>query len=565
MGYKNRTQARLETETCLSETLLFATMCIIGLPVDVHVRDGSVYSGIFHTASVDKDYGIVLKEAKLTRKGKLVANVANGSVMETLVILSCDLVQVVAKGVLFPADGINGNVASDYVEAAVVEVPSSEILENEAKESNKSAVDKKKLNDNRISAENKITSANGFLPNKVLKEHDGRKFTNHSVIAMEVDLRKKDMTDISKVGFTVTCSRCNLSEEAPGASVLGRQIGDERSQGEHDHQKQKFQLQREKSVFTSATVLCRMMKFKAQIQSFSTSHTAVLCLSEGKTIEEGRGTRKLSPNGLSCGNAVGSSISTASSPLVEVTSESHSGSLSSSADVISSQSSESTKISKEFKLNPGAKIFCPSFATPISANAVPAVSSMAYVPSNSSMIPAVAVAVAAAQPEVAISPFAPRPSVTAKFAPYTNLAAVNSVLIVGHMGNRTQPLRYAGQYHAVQAAPAYVPPNSQAVVVGRLGQLVYVQSVPHDLIHSTATISPISARPLLTPHQVQYPKHQGSATGQALQMCAPPPFIASGQQPFAMPNHIPLLQPPIPANRAIPVPGSNALFSTKFP
>ncbi|XP_015577166.2 polyadenylate-binding protein-interacting protein 4 isoform X5 [Ricinus communis] len=544
MGYKNRTQARLETETCLSETLLFATMCIIGLPVDVHVRDGSVYSGIFHTASVDKDYGIVLKEAKLTRKGKLVANVANGSVMETLVILSCDLVQVVAKGVLFPADGINGNVASDYVEAAVVEVPSSEILENEAKESNKSAVDKKKLNDNRISAENKITSANGFLPNKVLKEHDGRKFTNHSVIAMEVDLRKKDMTDISK------------SEEAPGASVLGRQIGDERSQGEHDHQKQKFQLQREKS--------------DDEVQS--SNSISVLCLSEGKTIEEGRGTRKLSPNGLSCGNAVGSSISTASSPLVEVTSESHSGSLSSSADVISSQSSESTKISKEFKLNPGAKIFCPSFATPISANAVPAVSSMAYVPSNSSMIPAVAVAVAAAQPEVAISPFAPRPSVTAKFAPYTNLAAVNSGAgpqfsqpIVGHMGNRTQPLRYAGQYHAVQAAPAYVPPNSQAVVVGRLGQLVYVQSVPHDLIHSTATISPISARPLLTPHQVQYPKHQGSATGQALQMCAPPPFIASGQQPFAMPNHIPLLQPPIPANRAIPVPGSNALFSTKFP
>ncbi|XP_048234940.1 uncharacterized protein LOC8282898 isoform X1 [Ricinus communis] len=559
MGYKNRTQARLETETCLSETLLFATMCIIGLPVDVHVRDGSVYSGIFHTASVDKDYGIVLKEAKLTRKGKLVANVANGSVMETLVILSCDLVQVVAKGVLFPADGINGNVASDYVEAAVVEVPSSEILENEAKESNKSAVDKKKLNDNRISAENKITSANGFLPNKVLKEHDGRKFTNHSVIAMEVDLRKKDMTDISK--FLIAERRsswCLSSWENPVNYFFDRQIGDERSQGEHDHQKQKFQLQREKS--------------DDEVQS--SNSISVLCLSEGKTIEEGRGTRKLSPNGLSCGNAVGSSISTASSPLVEVTSESHSGSLSSSADVISSQSSESTKISKEFKLNPGAKIFCPSFATPISANAVPAVSSMAYVPSNSSMIPAVAVAVAAAQPEVAISPFAPRPSVTAKFAPYTNLAAVNSgagpqfsqpLQIVGHMGNRTQPLRYAGQYHAVQAAPAYVPPNSQAVVVGRLGQLVYVQSVPHDLIHSTATISPISARPLLTPHQVQYPKHQGSATGQALQMCAPPPFIASGQQPFAMPNHIPLLQPPIPANRAIPVPGSNALFSTKFP
>lgn len=41
----------------LSDALLFATMCIIGLPVDVHVKDGSIYSGIFHTACVDDDYG----------------------------------------------------------------------------------------------------------------------------------------------------------------------------------------------------------------------------------------------------------------------------------------------------------------------------------------------------------------------------------------------------------------------------------------------------------------------------------------------------------------------------
>jgi len=33
------------------------------------------------------------------------------------------------------------------------------------------------------------------------------------------------------------------------------------------------------------------------------------------------------------------------------------------------------------------------------------------------------------------------------------------------MGSRAQPqpLRYSGQYHAVQAAPAFVPPNSQSV------------------------------------------------------------------------------------------------------
>ena len=55
MGLNNKA----EEENCsMNEALLFATMCIIGLPVDVHLKDGSVYSGIFHTASVEKEYGV---------------------------------------------------------------------------------------------------------------------------------------------------------------------------------------------------------------------------------------------------------------------------------------------------------------------------------------------------------------------------------------------------------------------------------------------------------------------------------------------------------------------------
>lgn len=41
----------------LSDVLLFTTMCIVGHPVDVYVKDGSIYSGTFHTACVDKEYG----------------------------------------------------------------------------------------------------------------------------------------------------------------------------------------------------------------------------------------------------------------------------------------------------------------------------------------------------------------------------------------------------------------------------------------------------------------------------------------------------------------------------
>lgn len=41
--------------------------------------------------------GIVLKKARMTKKGKVDANVPNGELIETLVILSGDLVQVVTK------------------------------------------------------------------------------------------------------------------------------------------------------------------------------------------------------------------------------------------------------------------------------------------------------------------------------------------------------------------------------------------------------------------------------------------------------------------------------------
>ncbi|KAK9268506.1 hypothetical protein L1049_000258 [Liquidambar formosana] len=263
-----------------------------------------------------------------------------------------------------------------------------------------------------------------------------------------------------------------------------------------------------------------------------------------------------------------SGVSTSSSSAVDVSSESGLSSLATPTEMAPPRSSASNSNAKEFKLNPGAKIFSPSFTNPRSASppAVPTVASMSYISNNSPVVP-----VAAVQPEIGISPLAPRPSLPVKLVPYTNLTAVNggsgsqySQPIVGHMGSRTQPIRYAGQYHPVQAGSTYVHPNSQAVMVGRLGQLFYVHPVSHDVVQGAAAMSPVPARPLLTPHQVQFPKHQGNAAAQALQLCVPPPFVGA-QQPFAVPSQIPLLQPPFPASRPIAVPGSNGLFGSKFP
>ena len=41
----------------LAEALLLATVCMVGLPVEVQVRDGSAYAGVLHTACVDDGYG----------------------------------------------------------------------------------------------------------------------------------------------------------------------------------------------------------------------------------------------------------------------------------------------------------------------------------------------------------------------------------------------------------------------------------------------------------------------------------------------------------------------------
>lgn len=137
--------------------------------------------------------------------------------------------------------------------------------------------------------------------------------------------------------------------------------------------------------------------------------------------------------------------------------------------------------------------------------------------------------------------------------------------IVGHLGSRTQPIRYAGQYHPVQPGTTYVHPTSQNVMVGRLGPLVYVHPVSHDVVQGAAAFSRVSTFPLLTSHQVHLPKHQGnSTTAQALQFCSTPPFVAAGQQPFTVPSHLPISQQHFPVIHPMPFTGSNGFLGSKF-
>ncbi|KAF5948832.1 uncharacterized protein LOC114277075 [Camellia sinensis] len=561
MGCRNREFSGEEraVQASLSDALLFTTMCIIGLPVDVHVKDGSIYSGIFHTACLENDYGVVLKKARMTKKGNCDANVASGDVIETLVVISEDLVQVVAKGILLPGNGVACNVAGDYVGDIADTIPSLECADREVKmeKSSKTNTDRMQTSKTRRTPHTENGITHRFTSTKVC--HVGN--------PLEVEHGKSDGIHPVK------------KDEASSALVNGRQIGDGRSQGKQFDYEAKSDFQKKELTH--------------EVQGSGSSFDA--CFTQSKAVEGIRSdmSSKLLPNGApsdhplpsigelnsqcqdrhtseenAYSNAISSAVSTSDTSFVKGNTESRVSSSSTLTEMVPPKSSHSA--SKEFKLNPEAKVFCPSFANhrSVTPPAVPTVANVAYIPDNFPVVP-----IASAQPEVEISPFVPRSSLPVKFVPYGNFVAGSGIgdsqysqPIIGHIGNRTQSVRYDGQHHhSIQAGPAYMHPNSQNVMVGRLGQLIYMHPFSHDVNQGAAAFSQVSNRHLLTPHQGHLPKHQGNAAAQALQLCVTPPFIA-GQQPFAAAqSHIPLPQPPFPVIRSIPVPGSNGLFSTKFP
>ncbi|KAK8465030.1 hypothetical protein PHAVU_010G133101 [Phaseolus vulgaris] len=92
------------------DRLVYLTSCLIGQHVEAQVKNGSIYSGIFHATNTDKDYGIILKMACLTKDGSLQGQrfrveSFSKAPSKTLIIPSNDLVQVIAKDVSVFRDG----------------------------------------------------------------------------------------------------------------------------------------------------------------------------------------------------------------------------------------------------------------------------------------------------------------------------------------------------------------------------------------------------------------------------------------------------------------------------
>ncbi|KAA3478459.1 polyadenylate-binding protein-interacting protein 3-like isoform X1 [Gossypium australe] len=97
-------------ESSSRDRLVYMTTCLIGHMVEVHVKNGSIYSGIFHATDAEKDFGIVLKMARLVKDGTLQGNKAvtefiSKAPTKILIIPAKELVQVIAKDVAVTSDG----------------------------------------------------------------------------------------------------------------------------------------------------------------------------------------------------------------------------------------------------------------------------------------------------------------------------------------------------------------------------------------------------------------------------------------------------------------------------
>ncbi|KAH7656547.1 Protein interacting with poly(A)-binding protein [Dioscorea alata] len=98
------------------DRLIYVMACLIGQPVEVHVRNGSVISGIFHASNAAKDFGIVLKMARVTKDGSMKEQKPAPIFVkkpETMIIPARELVQVLAKDVPLNNDELTNGHARD--------------------------------------------------------------------------------------------------------------------------------------------------------------------------------------------------------------------------------------------------------------------------------------------------------------------------------------------------------------------------------------------------------------------------------------------------------------------
>ncbi|KAJ0250506.1 Polyadenylate-binding protein-interacting protein 3 [Hirschfeldia incana] len=119
-------------DTPSRDRFVYLTTCMIGHRVEVHLKNGSVYSGIFHAADLENNFGIILKMACLIRKGclrgmKPCASLVSKPPLKIFIIPAEELVQVIAKDL--PVD------SNDVSNSAQCEKPSELLTDSSISQS----------------------------------------------------------------------------------------------------------------------------------------------------------------------------------------------------------------------------------------------------------------------------------------------------------------------------------------------------------------------------------------------------------------------------------------------
>ncbi|GJN01688.1 hypothetical protein PR202_ga18969 [Eleusine coracana subsp. coracana] len=209
---------------------------------------------------------------------------------------------------------------------------------------------------------------------------------------------------------------------------------------------------------------------------------------------------------------------------------------------------------QEFKLNPSAKVFSPSFtssrqvlaaATPVNPN---------YMSHSTTEVPT-------GIPVFESKSMRGGSSLSSKVH-YNNLSDVNCGIspqyvqsMVGHT-SRLDPAKVGTPYHPMQVGATYAGLSPQAVAAGKFSPVVYVHPVSQDVMHGTPVISQGWPRPVLL--NTYQPKFQGN-----MPVYMAPPVMATGNLPFVVPSPAPFVQP-FQAIHPIMVPAASSMVPGKY-
>lgn len=540
MGCRNG-EAETAVELPVSDSgnaLLLATVSTVGLPVEVQVKDGSLYSGVFHTASVDEGYGIVLKKAMMIEKGKCNSVLEVGALVDTLVVLSNDLVQVIVKDFLLPMEGDICYSVGDRLCEGIDTIDSSGTDATSLNEENKS-----------IGFSGDADIDNTHNVKRLVKSLDNN---HHDLVRRDGGACKEEVEEQSHRHVVSVNERQVGANEAHAPENSGSNVEMDSSTntvaGEDHYSSSCFERpQHEIPNIESHDDLAFKQSISENKRCSSFLKNTADILAETPS------------------NGQISNISTSSS---SVSSDKNSSSnISASPNLPAAEGTPLHSTStKEFTLNPEAKLFFPSFGSSRSASAViPNTMNTSYV----SGIPPAMPITAAAQSSFEISSFPSCTPLPAKFVHYSPLVSGQTGInaqyprpISGPVNTRHQQARFFGQYHpAVQTGTTYMHQHAQPVMVGRAGQLIYMHPISQDPMQGT-TVFP-QGFPVLTPCQASIPKFEG-APAQSLQYYMNPYLIASPPvQAYAVPSPV-HFSSPIPAIRPITVPGGKDFFGSKF-